>query len=39
MKYNGFLLEYLRELVGACERAQTSASKYCMGRLASRGVV
>lgn len=39
VKYNGFLLEYLRELVGACERAQTSASKYCMGRLASRGVV
>jgi len=39
VKYNGFLLEYLRELVGACERAQTSASKYCMGRLASYGVV
>lgn len=39
VKYNGFLVEYVRELVGQCERAQTSASKYAMGRLASYGVV
>ena len=39
VKFNGFLVEYVRELVGRCERAQTSASKYAMGRLASYGVV
>lgn len=38
VKYNGFLLEYVKELVSACERAQTSASKYCMSRLASYGL-
>lgn len=39
IKYNGFLIEYIRELAGSCDRAQTSASKYAMGRLASYGVV
>ena len=39
VKYNGFLLEYLKELVSGCERSQVSASKYCMGRLASYGLI
>lgn len=37
VKYNGFLVEYVRELVDAFHRSQTSASKYCMGRLVSYG--
>lgn len=39
VKYTGFLAEYVRELVDACQQVQTSASKYCMGRLASYGVI
>lgn len=39
VKYNGFLAEYVRELVDGCHRPQTSASKYCMGRLVSYGVL
>lgn len=37
VKYNGFLAEYVRELADECQRLQTSASKYCMGRLAAYG--
>lgn len=38
VKYNGFLLEYVRELIRSCERVQTTASKYAMGRMISCGL-
>ncbi|MBC8569560.1 polyphosphate polymerase domain-containing protein [Zongyangia hominis] len=32
VKYNGFLLSYIKEAVNRCSRSELSSSKYCMGR-------
>ncbi len=32
VKFNHFLLEYIKNLINHCDRSQTAASKYCMGR-------
>ncbi len=35
VKYNGFLLSYIKELVDAANRSQLSVSKYCLARSAT----
>lgn len=32
VKYNGFLLEYIRQMLGTVNRSELSVSKYCMAR-------
>ncbi len=32
VKYNGFLLSYIKQLVSAADRSEFSQSKYCLGR-------
>ena len=32
VKYNGFLLSYLRDLLNEVERSELSVSKYCLAR-------
>lgn len=32
VKYNGFLLSYIKELIGKVDRSETSVSKYCISR-------
>ena len=32
VKYNGFLLSYIKELVNSCDKMEQSNSKYCMAR-------
>lgn len=32
VKYNGFLLSYIKELAGAANRSEFSQSKYCLAR-------
>lgn len=35
VKYNGFLLSYIREIINSCNRSELSVSKYCLARSAS----
>lgn len=35
VKYNGFLLTYIKQLLGQADRSALSASKYCLARSAS----
>ena len=35
VKFNGFLLSYIKQLLNQADRAPLSASKYCMARSAS----
>lgn len=35
VKYNGFLLSYIRDAINYCEKSETSVSKYCLGRSVS----
>ncbi len=37
VKYNGFLLSYIKDLLNQVERSELSLSKYCMGRQISMG--
>lgn len=32
VKYNGFLLSYIKEMLDECNKSETSVSKYCLGR-------
>lgn len=32
VKYNGFLLSYLKDILQECDKSEISVSKYCMGR-------
>ena len=34
VKYNGFLLSYIKTLVSAANRSETTQSKYCLARSA-----
>ncbi|MGT2832918.1 polyphosphate polymerase domain-containing protein [Streptococcus halotolerans] len=36
VKYNGFLLSYIKELLTSIDGSELSASKYCMGRAISK---
>lgn len=36
VKYNGFLLSYVKDLISSCNKRPTSNSKYIMGRSSSR---
>jgi SPX domain protein involved in polyphosphate accumulation len=36
VKYNRFLLSYIRDLLSGCNKMSTSNSKYCLGRSVSR---
>lgn len=36
VKFNGFLLGYLKDLLAVCSHSELSASKYCMGRAVSK---
>lgn len=38
VKYNRFLLSYVRDLLSECNKISTSNSKYCMGRSISQSV-
>ena len=35
VKYNGFLLSYIKELVNEANRSELSVSKYCLARSAT----
>lgn len=35
VKYNGFLLSYIRDAINYCEKSELSVSKYCVGRSTS----
>ena len=32
VKYNGFLLSYIKDMINSIDRIQTPVSKYCLGR-------
>lgn len=32
VKYNGFLMSYIKDAISRCERSEVSVGKYCMGR-------
>lgn len=32
VKYNGFLLSYIKDMLKECDRSELSVSKYCLGR-------
>lgn len=36
VKYNGFLLSYLKDMLRECDKSEISVSKYCMGRAVSK---
>lgn len=36
VKFNGFLLSYIKDLLRQIDTSETSASKYCMGRTISK---
>lgn len=36
VKYNGFLLSYIKDMLLECDSSETSVSKYCLSRSASR---
>lgn len=37
VKYNGFLLSYIKSLVNSINRSETTVSKYCLARSAGLG--
>ena len=37
VKYNGFLLSYIKELINSCGKMEQSNSKYCMARVFGLG--
>ena len=37
VKYNGFLLSYIKDLLDQVERSELSVSKYCLARSVSLG--
>lgn len=39
VKYNGFLLSYIKDLLLEIEKSETSVSKYCLGRTISKHFV
>lgn len=39
VKYNGFLLSYIKDMLAECDRSELSVSKYCLGRMASKHYV
>lgn len=36
VKYNGFLLSYIKDILRECDKSEISVSKYCLGRAVSR---
>ena len=36
VKYNGFLLSYIKDMIKKCNESETSVSKYCLSRTISR---
>ena len=36
VKYNGFLLSYIKDMLSDCSAGETSVSKYCLGRTVSK---
>lgn len=36
VKYNGFLLSYIKDLLDDCNKSELSVSKYCLGRTISK---
>lgn len=36
VKYNGFLLSYIKDMLNDCDSTTTSVSKYCLGRRAGK---
>ena len=38
VKFNGFLLSYIREIINAVDAPETSVSKYFLGRQVSRAL-
>jgi len=36
VKYNGFLLSYIKDMLRECEKSETSVSKYCIARSISK---
>ena len=32
VKYNGFLLSYIKDMIDECDKSETSVSKYCLAR-------
>lgn len=36
VKYNGFLLSYIKDVLQECDKSETSVSKYCLGRTISK---
>lgn len=36
VKYNGFLLSYIKDMLRACDKSELSVSKYCLGRAVSK---
>lgn len=36
VKYNGFLLSYIKDMLQACEKSELSVSKYCLARSISK---
>jgi hypothetical protein len=36
VKYNGFLLNYIKDMVNECDKNEVAVSKYCMGRAVSK---
>lgn len=39
VKYNGFLLSYIKNLMDSCQKSELSVSKYCLARQVSLGYV
>lgn len=36
VKYNGFLLNYIKDMLNECDKSELSVSKYCLGRAISK---
>ena len=36
VKYNGFLLSYIKDMIRECDSSELSVSKYCLGRAVSK---
>lgn len=36
VKFNGFLLSYVKDIIQSCDRSETSFSKYCISRAVSK---
>lgn len=36
VKYNGFLLSYIKDMLKECDTTETAVSKYCLGRAVSK---